>query len=113
MFYSYSRNTSGRKKFDIAALSKKHGFGYALSFNGLKATYDEYADVLRKELYPEEKTAEMEKNVEDMPKEITTEAEPEMEMKCVMVPKVKDEMPKEVKEMTKEEVKDNEMMTDL
>lgn len=109
MLYLFSRNTSGRKKFDIAALSKKHGFGYALSFNGLKATYDEYADVLRKELYPEEKTVEVEEKAEEM----TTEAVPEMEMKCVMVPKVKDEMPKEVKEMANEEVKDNDMMTDL
>lgn len=58
----------------------------------MKAQYDEYSDILRKELYPE-----VEEKVEE-PKSTVEVIQPEMEMKCMMVPKVK--------EVTKEKVED-------
>lgn len=96
--------------------SSKYKMGYALSFNALKAEYDEYSDVLKKQLYPVEEVkpdVEEIKPTEEVTKETVEEAtdkvkvakeeskpeEPEMEMKCVMVPKTiaKDESAEKVK----------------
>lgn len=80
----FYRNGTARKNFKINDLSIKYNFGIALSFNTLKAEYDEYSDLLRKQLYPEEKAVEM--NEEMIMEAVETK---EMEMKCTMVPKVK------------------------
>lgn len=106
----------------MAEFSKKHKFGYALSFNSLWAEYDEYADELRAVLYPEGKAIEKKKSVDDEKKskieEMKVEEEKqmeeaankstdpeisEMEMKCTMVPKVKEEEPVAVTVAVKEE----------
>lgn len=48
------RNGADRKNFDVTKFVLKYNLPYALSFNTLKAEYDEYSDVLKQQLYPEE-----------------------------------------------------------
>lgn len=47
------RNGVDRKNFNVAKFVLKYNLPYALSFNGLKAEYDEYSDVLKQQLFPE------------------------------------------------------------
>ena len=45
----------------MGKFGEKYGFGVALSLNVAKAEYDDYAEELRKQLYPEVKTTAEEK----------------------------------------------------
>lgn len=82
----FSSDGESRKKFDNAAFSKKYGFGSALSFNSVRAEYDEYADVLRKQLYPdvkEEQIPTMEKMEEKKQEMNETEGDKKIEKKSI------------------------------
>lgn len=101
-YYFIHRDTESRKKYNVAGLIEKYDFGYALSYNAMKVQYDTYSDALRKELNISE-----EKKVEEMSDSVapkSLEEEPEMEMRCMMVPKVK----KEVEATTTMKVEDTE-----